>query len=141
MANRSQARIFRYMGLKHGLTLLEKIQNPEGRLKSVELGADRPGRVFSSMAAGHSSYSEEVDPHSEMAVHFARSLAERLRQARGRNEFDALMLVAEAGFLGKLKGALDEQTLKIVVATLDRDYHQKSSSELSRHVDRYLVMK
>ncbi|MBU6374907.1 MAG: host attachment protein [Bdellovibrionales bacterium] len=140
VASQSQARIFRYLGLKSGLELVEKIQHPEGRLLDRELGADRPGRSFSSAAAGgRSSYSEERTPHEQQAWEFARRLAGRLKAARGRNEFRALMLVAESRFLGILKSCLDQQTQKILVATLDREYHQKSSSELSRQIQQYLL--
>ncbi len=139
VANRSQARIFRYLGLRSGLELVEKIRHPESRERTGQMISDRPGRVFDSIGSGRHSLSTEVDAHDERALEFARSLAERLRAARGRNEFSRLMIVAEAGFLGRIKQALDGQVLKSVVATLDRDFHQKSSSELSRHVEEYLV--
>jgi len=140
VASQSQARIFRYLGLKSGLRLVEKIQHPEGRLLDRELGADRQGRSFSSVGhGGRSAYEDERSPHVEVAWDFARRLAAQLQAARGRNEFRALMLVAEAKFLGILKSCLDEQTKKVLVATLDREYHQKSSSELSRHIDEYLL--
>ncbi len=140
VASQSQARIFRYLGLKSGLKLIEKIQHPEGHLKDTELGADRHGRSFSSVGhGGRSAYEDERSPHEQMAWTFARELADKLRAARGRNEFRALMLVAEAGFLGILKSCLDEQTRKVLVATLDREYHQKSSSQLSKHIEEYLL--
>jgi protein required for attachment to host cells len=140
VASQSQARFFRYLGLKSGLKLVEKIQHPEGRLQDREIGTDRPGRAFASFGQGsRSAYSEERGPHEEVALDFARSLAEKLRVAHGRNEFRALMLVAESRFLGMLKSCLDEGTQKALVATLDREYHQKSSSELSRKVAEYLV--
>lgn len=140
VASQSQARFFRYLGLQSGLKLVEKIQHPEGRLKDVEMGADRHGRSFSSFGhAGRSAYTDERSPHEEKAWEFARNLAEKLRAAHGRNEFSSLMLVAEARFLGILKACLDEQTRKVLVATLDREYHQKSSSELSRRLEDYLV--
>ncbi len=141
VANRSQARIFRYLGLKSGLELVEKFNHPASRLKNGELVSDRPGRSSDRMRVARHSLSTEVDAHDEEAVHFAREIAEKLRVARGRNEFSSLMLVAEAGFLGKLKQALDAQTLGSVVATLDRDFHQKSTSELSRNLDEYLVLR
>jgi protein required for attachment to host cells len=115
------------------------MNHPESRLKTSEFTSDRPGRVFDSVGFGRHSLSTEVEAHDERALEFARQLAHKLRVARGRNEFHHLMLVAEAGFLGRLKQVLDDQTLKSLVATLDRDYCQKSSSELSRHLDEYLV--
>ncbi|MEN9723403.1 MAG: hypothetical protein RJB38_1389 [Pseudomonadota bacterium] len=140
VASQSQARIFQYLGLKSGLKLVEKIQHPEGRLLDRDLGADRHGRSFSSMGqGGRSAYSDERSPHEQQAWDFAHQLASRLRSARGRNEFRSLMLVAEARFLGILKSCLDEQTRKVLVATLDREYHQKSSSELSRQIEDYLL--
>lgn len=139
VANRTQARIFRYLGLRSGLELVDKIRHPENRLPSREFISDRPGRSFDTMGAGRHALSTEVEAHDQRALEFARELAEKLRAAHGRNEFSRLMLVAEARFLGMIKGALPDQTLKSVVATLDRDFHQKSSSELSRHLDQYLV--
>jgi protein required for attachment to host cells len=139
VANRSQARIFRYLGLRSGLELIEKIEHPESKRPSRDFISDRPGRVFDSMGSGRHSLSTELEAHDRQALEFARDLAEKLRASRGRNEFSRLMLVAEARFLGMLKGALDEQTRKALVATLDRDFHQKSSSQLSRHVEQYLV--
>jgi protein required for attachment to host cells len=140
VANRSQARIFKYMGLKSGLELLEKFNHPTSRLHNRDLVSDRPGRSSDRSRVARHALSSEVDPHDEQAVEFAREIAEKLRVARGRNEYSRLMLVAEAGFLGKLKQALDAGTMGCLVATLDRDFHQKSSSELSRHLDQYLVV-
>lgn len=85
--------------------------------------------------------STEVDAHDEEAVQFTRETAENLRAAKEWNEFLRLMLVAEAGFLGKLKRAPDAQMLGSVIATLDRDFHQKSSSEPSLRLDGYLVLR
>lgn len=140
VANRFQARIFRYLGLKSGLELVEKFYHPASRLRTGELVSDRPGRSSDRGRVARHSLTTEVEAHDEEAIAFAREIAQKLRQARGRNEFSRLMLVAEAGFLGKLKQALDGGTLESLVATLDRDFHQKSSSELSRHLDRYLVV-
>ncbi len=140
IASQSQARIFRYLGMKTGLRLVEKIQHPEGRLLDRALGADRHGRSFSTGSRrSRSAYTDEKSPHEQTAWAFARQLADQIRIARGRNEFRALMVVAESRFLGILKSCLDEQTLKLLVATLDRDYHQKSSSQLSRQIQSYLL--
>ena len=121
VAHRGGARLFENLGPDTGLTLVEAIPHPEGRLQNQEINADRPGRSFDSMGHGRHSMGKEVEPTEQLAQRFAKKLSEKLDLARAEHRFSKLMLVAEPRFLGQLRDALPPHTAALVSATLDKD--------------------
>jgi protein required for attachment to host cells len=122
VAHRGGARVFENPGPGKGLQLVEDIPHPEGRLKSGEINADKPGRAFDSIGNGRHSMSQEHEAADQVSLMFAKHLCDKLEKARAENRFGKLVLVAEPRLLGELRAALDKPTTALVSATLDKDF-------------------
>jgi protein required for attachment to host cells len=122
VAHRGGARLFENSGPGKGLQLVEDIPHPEGRLKSGEINADKPGRAFDSIGNGRHSMSQEHEAADQVSLMFAKHLCDKLEKARAENRFGKLVLVAEPRLLGELRAALDKPTTALVSATLDKDF-------------------
>lgn len=133
VAHRSGARLFENTGPGKGLTLVETIPHPEGRLKSGEINADRPGRAFDTFSRRH-GLSQALEPTEQVALMFARHLGDMLEKARAQNRYARLVLVAEPRFLGELRAALDKSTAALVSATLDKDLIDIDDRDLPKHL-------
>lgn len=134
VANRAGARFIEVGGQGRALELRDTIDNPRGRLHDGDLDADRPGRAFDSAGEGRHALSREESASERVAANFARKLASRLSAARKAHEFDELVLVAEARFLGLLRGALDDATSKSVVTSVDKDLVAFDLAALPAHL-------
>jgi protein required for attachment to host cells len=134
VAHRGGARLFENLGPGKGLQLVEDIPHPEGRLKSGEINADKPGRAFDTFGRRH-GMSQEHEAADQISRMFARHLCNKLEKARAENRFGKLVLVAEPRLLGELRGALDKPTAALVGATLDKDLVGVENRDLLRHLD------
>jgi protein required for attachment to host cells len=118
---------------------VQSLEHPEARKQSSEIDTDKAGRTFdkvgrgSVVGSGH-SLSREVEAHEHEAIVFTRELAGALEEARNRQAFDRLVLVAEPGFLGLLRNALSAQTSKLVTDSLTKDLAHLASHELPPHL-------
>lgn len=101
--------------------LIRDIPHPEGRWHNQDFDSDRHGTTHDRIGTlGHVTRSEH-DPRDQDVQRFAAQLAGALREGWTQNQCERLVLVAEPGLLGDLRGALDAQTAARVVATLDKD--------------------
>jgi protein required for attachment to host cells len=130
VANQSGARIFENTGPGKGMTLLRDIAHAEGHLKDQDINADKPGRAFDSEGAGRHAMGKGESPKEHEVAKFAKELAQLLDKGRSANEFARLILVAEDGFLGTLKGELNDNTAKLVTDTVHKDYAHVADGDL-----------
>lgn len=130
VAHRAGARLFLSAGPGKGLALVRNIDHPEGRLKGSEIVSDRQGRAFESHGAGRHAYEAPHDPTDSAATQFARELAAILDQGRNEGRYEQLVLVAEARFLGMLRGALSREAAARVSHTLEKDLGAVSEHDL-----------
>jgi protein required for attachment to host cells len=143
VAHRSGARLFENAGRGKGLSLVQDLPHPEGRLKSGEINSDRPGRSYSSSSGGGGMARHgfgKDDATVEVAAHFARELAGLLDRGRTEKRFDQLVLVAEPSFLGNLRASLTTPTAAAVSATLDKDLGQVSEHDLPKHLGSVIAL-
>jgi protein required for attachment to host cells len=134
-ANRSGATLFETDGKGKPIHRLQDIPHPRGRLRNQDIDADKPGRAFDSHGHGRHGMSTEHESTEEVAMAFARILAELLDKGRTTHAFGKLVLVAEPGFLGLLRGALDPHTAALVVKTVHKDLPEVSEKELASHIE------
>jgi protein required for attachment to host cells len=85
--------------------------------KSRDILADKPGRTFDSVGAGRHAKENTADPHRERKRDFAAQLIGTLRRAMLARQFDRLVLVAPAQFIGDLRDELP----KDLKAKIDRE--------------------
>jgi len=133
VAHRGGARLFENAGPGKGLQLVEDIPHPEGRLKSGEINADKPGRAFDTFSRRH-GMSQEHEATDQVSLMFAKHLCDKLEKARAENRFGKLVLVAEPRLLGELRAALDKHTAALVSATLDKDLVGVDNRDLPKHL-------
>jgi protein required for attachment to host cells len=134
VANQTSARLF-IVGRGRAIEEIEDAFNPRGRASDRDIDADRPGRVFDSMGSGRHAMSREHSPHEQAAEDFARAIAERLSAARTANDLDALVVIAEPRFLGRLRDAFDAHIAALVIATLDKDLVKLDHDALADTID------
>jgi len=135
VADASRARLFLAETPRGPLVELEDAAHSAARLQDHELLSDRAGRSFDIQGHHRHAMEATTNPHDQEAQRFAHELAERLRVHHNAHDFDGLVLVAAPRFLGLLRGALDEQVAKQVLASLDLDLTRiPSPSEVQSHL-------
>lgn len=125
VVNRCEARLYE-TNEKNGvsdkkLTLVKRLENPKGRLKSSEINADRPGTSAISFAYSRTRLTKSQDPTDRVAQLFAKSISEELDRGANEHLYDKLILVSEPNFLGKVRAALTKKTANVVSETLHKD--------------------
>jgi protein required for attachment to host cells len=139
VAHRGGARLYAQAGRGKKLSRIEDLPHPAGRLKNQDIDSDRPGRSFDSHGSGRHAMSREVEPTEQVAMQFARDLAQRLERGRVAGDYQDLVLVAEPGFLGVLRAALTPTTAGRVAASLSKDLMHVEDRELPDHLESVLV--
>lgn len=150
VAHRADARLFKSSGRLGDVRLVRELDFPDGRRQNREIDTDAKGSRYSTSAgrgngsshgggAPASQMKHGLDPRMEAVEHlsdiFAKELAVILREGRTHNEYDDLILVAEPGFLGKVRKFLDKDTARKVVSTIDRNFTGLPMPELVKHID------
>jgi protein required for attachment to host cells len=140
VANRSRAKLYLHRDKPAGMTTVEELDHPEGRLKDREIDTDKDGRTdHASGGTNRSAYQRDVEPHEHLAQLFAKKLADRLYHGRVANEYERLLLAAEPHFLGLLKGALDGPTAHLLHGTIARDLTAERPESVGEYVREALL--
>jgi protein required for attachment to host cells len=134
IAHRSGARLFKQDHVHAPLVLHTQFEYPEGRLREGDINADRPGRVHDRMGNQRHGVAREESAVEHLTAGFVRDLAGYLRSARLAKDFDHLVLVAGPKLLGRLREALDPDTLALVTASLHKDLQDVPERELPAHL-------
>lgn len=134
IAHRSGARLFKQDHKRAPLSLHTSFDYPGGRLREGEINADRPGRVHDRMGSQRHGVAREESAVDHLTAGFVRELAGFLRNARLAAQFDQLVLVAGPKLLGRLREALDPDTLALVTASLHKDLQDIPERELPAHL-------
>lgn len=140
VANRTGARLFENPGPGKGLIKLEEFSHPEGRLKDQDFVSDDKGRVQDRPGQGSHKREMPESPSEHQDRHFAHNLAETLKHGLDEHRFTRLFLVAEPGFLGDLKEALDKKTASILEGTLGKDLLHVEDRDIPDHLDELLKL-
>lgn len=106
VADQANARVFSVGKPRSRLKELAQIEHPAGRLRNQRFDADRPGRAFQTTGNKRHALQRKVDPRTQQAMVFARTVADQIERARLSGELERLVLVAPPKFLGMLRGAL-----------------------------------
>lgn len=122
VVNRTEARFFEIdENLRNKLKFIKKLENPKGRLRNIDINADRPGVSKFSFAFSQTSLTKPQMPVERVAQIFAKTVSEELEKSLNAHLFESLILVAEPHFLGKIKAALSKKTFQTVSSTLSKD--------------------
>jgi protein required for attachment to host cells len=101
---------------------------------SHELGRDRPARVQESATSARHAVEPRRDLKEAAKEDFIRTVAAELANLHEQGKFDQLMLIAPAGVLTELKGALSKPTAGVVVKELQKDLTKVPDHDLTSHL-------
>jgi protein required for attachment to host cells len=101
---------------------LRSLSNDEARAKIGELLADRGGRSFDSHGEGrHTMTREKAGPKEQVAIAFARQVAEQVADAMRSGECLGFALVAAPRFLGVLRSEIGTLVNAEPYASIDKE--------------------
>src|SRR5690625_5349390 len=112
VANAAQARFITVDSPTGDLHELSVDVNPDARLRSEELGTDRPGRFVDRSACGRSAAEEPRDLKDVTIERFARQLSEKLDLERTQGRPERLYLVSCPPLLGDLRKNLNDNATR-----------------------------
>ena len=139
VANRGFAKIYESKGHGHDIKEIYSVDNPDGRKKSGEILADKPGRAFDSLGGGRHALSTEVSVTAHEQQVFAKKLVGVLEEGNGAKAFDELAIVAPPHFLGALKLHLNQAIAKKVIKEVGKDLPEYiSDHERIEQICKYL---
>lgn len=121
IADGSRARLFVNEGVGKGVQPALDQQFIGTKLPSRDIATDRPGRAFDSAGEGRHAMEPPTDPHRHEKQTFAQEIANVLEDARKRNAFDRLVVVAPPQALGDLRSGFSEDLRRMVTAELNKD--------------------
>ena len=111
-----------------------RVAEPAARLHDRDLGSDRPGRSYESVGGARHAIDREGGPHQRAAEQFARRVARRLDEARRKDEFDDLVIVAGPRFLALLRKHLPRLTRARVAHEIAKDLVHGPADVLRSHL-------
>lgn len=98
-----------------------------------ELGADAPGRAFSSVGSGRSAVSQ-TDWHDQAEQQFLIQLAHRLDAAVSAGKIKSLVVIAPPRALGVLRPAYSHALKGAVRAEIDKDLVKMPVHEIEKRL-------
>lgn len=122
VADARRARFFEVLDRNETLRELEDLVNPAGRQNERELRTDSRGRYYGrgEQMQGHTAV-PNTDPVTHEVQLFAKTVCDRLEEARVQHQYERLCLIAAPKFLGLLRQNLGKDTRNLVFEELDKD--------------------
>ncbi len=134
VASAARARFFEVNGRNEPLHELKDLVNPEDRLQAQALKSDKPGRAFDRMGGQRHAMGTAVDPKEQVAIRFAKQVAEQLDADHHSKRFDALCVVAPPHFLGLLRGHMGNDLARTVKGEVNNDLTRQDLQSVRDHV-------
>lgn len=103
-----------------------------------EQGTDKPGRAYSSMTPGRSSY-QTTDWHDLDETRFAVEIATEINRAAHAHEFKRLIVVAPPKVLGDLRREFSQEAQKKIAAEINKDLTNHAIPEIEKLLPSYEV--
>ncbi|MGB5104227.1 MAG: host attachment protein [Steroidobacteraceae bacterium] len=134
VADQAEAIFYDSSSLQAAPREVARISDPLAHLHDRDLVSDRPGRSYESVGGARHAIERENDPRQREAVRFARRIARRLDEARRRNEYEQLIVVAGPPFLGLMREELSGPTRRRVVHEIRKDLVHSPMAALRKHL-------
>ncbi len=138
VASAARARFFEANGRREPLQELKDLVNPEDRLQPRALKTDKPGRAFDHLGGQRHSMGTSVDPKEQVAIRFAKRVADQLDRDHYSKRFNALCLVAPPHFLGLLRDHMGNGLTRTVKGEVTNDLTQQDVRSVHEHVAHWL---
>jgi protein required for attachment to host cells len=138
VADSTGARIFGAESASSGLSEVETLAHPEGRMHDRDITTDLPGRSFDSKGNARHVMEPPTDPKHELAIEFARTIARHLDAGRVKRDYEQLVIVAAPAFLGLLREQLNNHCRKLVAFELNKSLVHQTPEEIRSHLPKLL---
>jgi protein required for attachment to host cells len=138
VADGSRARLFSASKRGEPWRFLEEFEHLETRERTADISPVERGTQKQSFGEGRPAMEPRNSPREVEHMHFARKLTDKLADGLKHNEFAGLVLAAPPRFLGLMKGMLDAQTAKAVIATVDKDYTLANQREVVERLEDFV---
>jgi protein required for attachment to host cells len=125
----SRARVLQVTG-RNSLEEIEDFVNPKGRMDDRELTTDAHPRFRGT--SGHGSDRQETGAQEHEVEMFAKEIDRFLDQARMKNRYDRLYVVAPPKFLGLLRKNLSREVGKLIEEDIDKNLSWFDAREIDR---------
>lgn len=135
VAQRAEARFFVRDGSGRGLDEIADLVHPESRAHGMALETDRPGRVHERHGPTRHAMAPEETTKEHEATTFSKEVATAIRDRRTHEGFDRLVLVAEPGFLGMLREALDGPTAAKIHGEIRKNLTKAPVAQIAEMVE------
>ncbi|HEY5806941.1 MAG TPA: host attachment protein [Povalibacter sp.] len=120
VADERRATFIDSSALNAPLELRTTLLNDNAGLKDQDLETDRAGRGASAGGSRHGMDGER-STRRHLRELFARQVAGQIDEARKRNEFEKLVIIAGPRMLGLIRDGLTVPSRTLVVAEVDKD--------------------
>ncbi len=140
VADGARARLFVNAGVGAGLRPALDQEFIGTNLPSREIASDRKGRTFDRAGEGRHAMEPPTDPHRHEKQAFAQTIAEFLEDARKREAFDRLVVVAPPEALGDLRSAFGDELRQMVSGELAKDLTKTPIQELPEFIGEVLAV-
>jgi protein required for attachment to host cells len=134
VADQAEAIFYDSTSLRTSPKEVARISDPAAHLHNRDFSSDRPGRSYESVGGARHALERENDPRQREAVRFARRIARRLDDARRKEEFEELIVVAGPSFLGLMREELSKPTRARVVHEVHKDLVHSPLAALRKHL-------
>ena len=138
VADAARARILSAVDPSSALRPVEQLVSPASRMHDRDLTSDKPGRALNSTGKGRHATSGPKTAKEQIAISFAREVADHLDKGRIDNQFERLVIVADPKFLGLLMKSLSDPSKKLVSLKIDKDLSKLSEKELRDHLPTFI---
>jgi protein required for attachment to host cells len=109
---------------------IEALAHPAGRLHEGDLVSDKQGREHNGSGAGSHDMGHDSSARDEEADRFAAQVSDAVEQARIRNRFEKLYIVAAPAFLGLLRKHQSAPLKKLIVKEVSKNLTTHSPEEI-----------
>jgi len=131
VADASAAHVFLLAGPRQNISL-EPVRKLIADIKSSrEIASDRPGRTHDRAGQGRHAEEPPTDPKRHTKLSFAREIVRFLDDARRKNSFVRLHVVAPPQFLGDLRGVMSTELHALVDTEINKDLTKLSVHDLT----------
>ena len=138
VADSSSARILMAEKPGMGLSEIDALEHPEGRLHEQELTTDLPGKAFDSGGEGRHAMGSPVDPKKHEMIKFSKKVTDYLETGRSTGGFAKLYLIAPPAFLGLLREHLSSPLARIVQGSIDKNLVSQDEASIRALLPEYL---
>jgi protein required for attachment to host cells len=134
VADGARARVFINEGSGQGVRELPDRSFTGSRLRSRDLGSDRPGRTFDTAGCGRHAMAPPSDPHRQAEREFLKAVVDWLTDREQAGQFDHLVIIAPPRALGELRQLLPKTLIRKLAQEIDLDLSRATASEIEAHL-------